>query len=65
MSDSSEEDQETYSGRITKKEQRVYIKIECLRCNTMLIITANLHKACSHDAKGPDRCRIQSLHQSL
>ncbi len=31
MSGSGEEDQETYSSRITKKDQRVYIKIECLR----------------------------------
>ncbi len=29
MSDIGEEDQETYSGCITKKEQRAYIKIEC------------------------------------
>ncbi len=40
-----------YSGRcVTKKEQRVYIKIECLRANTVPIITSNLYEACSHDA---------------
>ncbi len=31
MSDSGEEDQETYSDPVTKKKQRVYIKIECLK----------------------------------
>ncbi len=30
MSESGQEGQEIYSGLITKKEQRVYIKIECL-----------------------------------
>ncbi len=49
MSDSSE-DQKTYSDCVTKKEQRVYIKIECLRGNTVAINTANLCEACSHDA---------------
>ncbi len=29
MSDISEEDEETYLGRVTKKEQQTYIKIEC------------------------------------
>ncbi len=33
-----------------KKEQHAYIKIECLRCNTVPLITANLSEACSHDA---------------
>ncbi len=50
MSDSGEEDQETYSGCVLKKEQRVRIKIECLRGNTVPMITAYLHEACSHDA---------------
>ncbi len=50
MSDRSKEDQETYSSCVTKKEQRVYIKIKCLRDNTGSIITANLYEACSHDA---------------
>ncbi len=31
MSDNDEEDQGTYSGCVIKKEQEVYIKIECLR----------------------------------
>ncbi len=34
MSDSGEEHQETYSGYVTKKEQRVYIKIECIKAGT-------------------------------
>ncbi len=38
MSDTGEEDQETYLGRVTKQEQRVYIKIKCLRGNTVSII---------------------------
>ncbi len=50
MSDSSEEDQETYSGRVTKKELQAYIKIEYVRGNTVPIIAANLCEACSHDA---------------
>ncbi len=35
---------------LLKEEQRMYIKIECLRGNTVPIITANLCEACSHDA---------------
>ncbi len=50
MSDSGEEDQRNYSGHIMKKEQWAYIKIECLRGNTMPIIIPNLREACSHDA---------------
>ncbi len=49
MLDCDEEDRETYSDQVTKKEQRAYIKIECLRGNTVSIITANLREACSHD----------------
>ncbi len=44
MSESGE-DQETYLGRITKKEPQVYIKIECLRGNTVPIITTYLREA--------------------
>ncbi len=29
MSDCDEEGQETYSGHVTEKEQRAYIKIKC------------------------------------
>ncbi len=36
-----EEDQETYSGHVTKKDQWVYIKIECLKSNTVPIITSD------------------------
>ncbi len=50
MYDSGRKDQETYSGSVTKKEQWVNIKIECLRGYTVPIITANLHEACSYDA---------------
>ncbi len=56
MSDSVEEDKETYSGLVVikkkkkkKKKQRGYIKTECLRDNTEPIITANLCETCSHD----------------
>ncbi len=42
MSNSGKEDQESYSGRGTKKEQRVYIKIECLKGNIVPIITASI-----------------------
>ncbi len=31
MSDSGEKDQETFSSHVMKKEQKVYIKIECLK----------------------------------
>ncbi len=33
-----------------EKVQQVYIKIECLRGNTIPIFTASLRKVCSHDA---------------
>ncbi len=46
----SGEDQKTYSSHVTKKEQRAYIKIKCLRGNTVSIITAKLHEACGCDA---------------
>ncbi len=38
MSEMDEEDQETYSDRVTKKKQHAYIKIESLRGNTVSII---------------------------
>ncbi len=50
MPDSGEEYQETYSACVIKKEQRAYIKIKCLRGNTVPIITANLRETCSYDA---------------
>ncbi len=49
MSDSGKEDQETYSAAIMKKVQQTHIRIKCLQCNTVPIITANLHEACNHD----------------
>ncbi len=49
--DSGEEDKETYTGCVTKKEKRAYIKIERIRGNTLPVIAANLCEACSHDAE--------------
>ncbi len=49
MSDSDANNQEIYSGCFTKKEHRAYIKIECLRGNTVVIIIVNLCEACRHD----------------
>ncbi len=46
----NEEDRETYSGYVTKKEQRAYIKIKCLRGNTVPVIIANVCEVRSYDA---------------
>ncbi len=48
MSDGGEEDQETYSGHVMKKEQRAISNF--IKNNTVPIITANLHEASSYDA---------------
>ncbi len=51
MSDSSKEDQKTYSSCVMEKEQRAYIsKSNVWKVNTVPIIAANLCEACNYNA---------------
>ncbi len=38
-----------FRSRYEKRAKNIYMKIERLRGNTVPIIIANLHEACSHD----------------